>query len=79
MCGNTAKNATGHHTRQDSGGDLMNLEEWLNEADRIRFVVGQGFYNNPLLGTPKFDNGFDRLFKLGLTPQEALIMWRDYR
>lgn len=57
----------------------MTLEEWLNEADRIRFVVGGGFYNNPILGTPKFDNGFDALYKTGMTPQEALVYWRNYQ
>ena len=31
----------------------MNLEEWLNEADRIRFVVGQGFLQQSTLRNSK--------------------------
>ena len=57
----------------------MSLDEWLDEADRIRFKVGLGYYNNDILGTPKYDNGFDRLYYQGMTPQEALIFWRAYQ
>ena len=57
----------------------MSLDEWLAEADRIRFKVGLGYYNNDILGTPKYDNGFDRLYYQGMTPQEALIFWRAYQ
>ena len=56
----------------------MNLDEWLDEADRIR-AQNPGYYNNDILGTPKFDNGFDRLYYQGMSPQEALIFWAEYR
>jgi hypothetical protein len=30
------------------------------------------------LGTPKYENGLDILFKLGYTPEEALVKWAEY-
>jgi hypothetical protein len=34
--------------------------------------------NRFVLGTPKYDNGFDQLYFQGLSPLEALEKWRDY-
>ena len=54
----------------------MTLENWLNRVDELKKKKN---YRNRFLGTPKFDTGIDRFYYAGLTPQKALIAWRDYR
>ena len=52
------------------------LFHWLEEVDRLRMEED---YFSLILGTPKYDNGIERLYYQGMTPQEALIFWRDYQ
>jgi hypothetical protein len=54
----------------------MSLEKWLNRIDELR---AKRDYWNKYLGTPKYDNGIDRYYFAKLTPQQALIAWRDYK
>jgi len=53
---------------------MISLEDWLNETDRLR---DQGNYFNQWLGTPKYENGLDRLYP-DFTPLAALQWWRAY-
>lgn len=55
----------------------LTLDEWLDEANRIRDAHPDPFYYcSNVRGTPKYDNGFDFLYEQGLSPQEALDKWR---
>jgi hypothetical protein len=56
----------------------LSLNEWLDEVNRLRDSHSDPhYYNSDRLGTPKFDNGIDKLcFERGMSPQEALDWWR---
>lgn len=54
----------------------MSLERWLKRIDELR---AKRNYRNRYLGTPKYDNGIDRFYYAKLSPQQALIAWRDYK
>ncbi|NQW07135.1 MAG: hypothetical protein HQ480_01385 [Candidatus Pelagibacter sp.] len=69
------------------------LDTWLDKAYKIsaetatgtKVMWGDGkkhginqIHFNKWLGTPKYENGLDILFKLGYTPEEALVKWAEY-
>ena len=53
-------------------------DKWLDEVDELRRLKPPTHYFNDRLGTPKYDNGLDNLFKRGLSPQEALDWWKKH-
>ena len=71
----------------------MKLDTWLNKTYKIRAETAVGpkvmwgdgkkhgideIYFNKWLGTPKYDNGLDILWKRGYSPIEALVEWLNY-
>jgi len=61
------------------GDQPRDLNEWLDEIDRLRAQKPPLYYANGRLGSPSYDNGIDRLFERGMSPQEALMFWKRWR
>jgi len=55
----------------------MSLDDWLLETYELRQKKPHCYYCSNYLGTPKYDNGFDILWKYSYPPLEALEKWRD--
>ena len=71
----------------------MKLDTWLDKTYKLRAETAVGpkvmwgdnkkhgineIYFNKWLGTPKYDNGLDILFKRGYSPIDALVEWLRY-
>ena len=71
----------------------MKLNTWLNKTYKLRAEAAVGpkgmwgdgkkhgiydIYSNKWLGTPKYDNGLDILWKRGYSPINALVEWERY-
>tara|TARA_R100001086_G_scaffold710_1_gene347 strand:- start:526 stop:738 length:213 start_codon:yes stop_codon:yes gene_type:complete len=57
----------------------MSLDDWLIESYELRQKKRHCYYCNDYLGTPKYENGLDVLWKHGYTPLEALEKWERYK
>ena len=71
----------------------MKLDTWLDKTYKLRAETAAGpkatrgdgkkhgsreIYFSVFLGTPKYDNGLDILWKRGYSPIEALVEWQAY-
>ena len=54
-------------------------DEWWAEVEREKSIKQENYYNNPLLGEPTFENGFDAMWEEGFPPYLALKMWKEYQ
>jgi hypothetical protein len=53
------------------------LDKWLDEVHRLVKLKSPFHYASNGLGSPKFENGIDKLcYEKGMSPQEALDWWR---
>jgi hypothetical protein len=59
------------------GEGKLPLNEWLNQVHEIVKKAEPFHYASDSLGSPKFDNGIDKLcYEKGMSPQGALDWWR---
>lgn len=72
-------NKTTMTNKTTSEAQKLDLNEWLDEIDKLRAQKRPSYYTNPKLGEPKYDNGIDQLFTQGMSPQEALRAWKSWR
>jgi hypothetical protein len=55
-------------------------EAWLDTVYELKQNKPPFFYSNDYLGSPKYENGIlEKCYKTGMSPQEALDWWRNYK
>tara|TARA_Y100000034_G_C6904901_1_gene419574 strand:+ start:1927 stop:2493 length:567 start_codon:yes stop_codon:yes gene_type:complete len=56
----------------------MTDEEWEDEVYRLKHLKEPFHYANNILGSPKWERGTDELYKRGMTPKQALLLWSTF-